>query len=216
MEALQAATGPPAAIANPRSVGRVTPCAPHLQPPCTRFSQTPPANPVVPMAFPSGSPIGTPHLAFATVPSRFVTPNQSKTINFAPVPFDHDPGPLPFCRARREECRATGTAYAICPMPSPGANERLPTPPWPSSILDSPSSATPPLRPNPTKSDHTDFNSASDSVFGLRPSFGFRGLGFRISDPSGIPATNRQSPIGNSPPRSRVTNFSHLIIPNHT
>jgi hypothetical protein len=37
-----------------------------------------------------------------------------------------------------------------------------------------------PLRLYPAKSGHTDFPNASDSVFGLRASFGFRGLGFRI------------------------------------
>jgi hypothetical protein len=42
-------------IANPRLVGRVTPCAPRLKPAGTGFSQTLLANPVAQMMFPESS-----------------------------------------------------------------------------------------------------------------------------------------------------------------
>jgi len=93
-------------FANPRWVGRVTPCAPRPPPVGPGFSQIQPANPVVPMVFPPGSLIGTPHFGFATVPSRLVKPNPTKSTNFAPAHFNPDPARLdacPACRARREE-----------------------------------------------------------------------------------------------------------------
>ena len=97
MEANIASTGPPAAIVNPRRVGRVTPCAPRLQPASTGFSRMPLANPVVPITFPR----------FIVVPSRLVAPNPTKSTNFAPAHFDHHPGCPDACppprRARRQE-----------------------------------------------------------------------------------------------------------------
>ena len=65
-----------------------------------------------PNGVPPGSPAGTPRFKSAPVPSRLVKPNPTKSINFAPVPFDPDPARLdacPPCSARRQECRATGT-----------------------------------------------------------------------------------------------------------
>ena len=136
MEALQASTGPPAALANPPPVGRVTPCAPRLPPAGTGYTQRPLANPVAQMAIPQVHP---PEPCFPDSlfpPSNLVTPSPTKTTNFAPIRFDHAPARpdvYPLCSARREECRATGlprgsrrqeaqtpsfSAYGTCRLPS--------------------------------------------------------------------------------------------------
>jgi hypothetical protein len=52
------------------------------------------------------------------------------------------------------------------------------------------------FRPYPTLSNPANFNSAFVSAFGLRISFGLRGLGFRISA-APAPTSNRQTTIGN-------------------
>jgi hypothetical protein len=48
-----------------------------------------------PKCVPPGSLIGTPHFGFATVPSRLVTPNPTKSTNFAPVHLGLPTGFLP-------------------------------------------------------------------------------------------------------------------------
>jgi len=112
MEALRASTGPPAALANPRPVGRVTPCAPRCNQRSLNFPRCHLPVRLSQWRSPS-SPAGTPLSQFAPIPSRFVTPNRIKSNFFAPVHFHHAPGHLdarpPTYRARRE-CRASGLA----------------------------------------------------------------------------------------------------------
>jgi hypothetical protein len=87
MEALPASTGPPTAIAHPRPVGRVTPCAPRLPPAGPGFCQMPPADPVVPTAFPQVHP---PEPRYPDLP--FSRHGSSRLIavkrEIAEVPFD--------------------------------------------------------------------------------------------------------------------------------